>query len=1040
MTDKKQATPDYRALMIDALRKIDSLQAQLESAKQTRHEAIAIIGMGCRFPGGSGIDGYLQLLRSGRDAIAPVPPGRWDVERYYDPEPKAGKMYVYEGGFLDRLEDFDAEFFDISPREAMSMDPQQRLWLEVCWEGLEHANIIPADLYGTQCGVFVGAGSFDFAAVMAKHLKPEQVDGYLGTGASLNMLAGRLSYYLGLTGPSIAVDTACSSALVAVHNACRSLRDHECNLALAGGVNVLLAPETFIAFSQAHMLSPDARCKAFADDADGLVRSEGAGVVVLKRLHDAVADGDRVIAVIKGSAVNQDGASGGLTVPSGPSQQAVIRAALSAAEVRPEQVGYIEAHGTGTPLGDPIEFGALAAGYGNHDRPVYLASVKTNLGHLEAAAGIAGLIKTALSVYHGEIYPHLHFSGPSRHIDWQAWPVKIPVALESWQDAQRFAAVSAFGLSGTNAHLIVGQAPDAQASQTSLVKADSGLQVLRLSAKSPQALQKLAAVYAEQVFAKADVDIAGICHAVNTRRSRFKHELSVSAETAAGFKSQLEQYALTGVLPSHAGYALMPPRVLRTANSGEQQVRNTLGGINMYPTQLPDLPTYPWCKQRHWPNWFNTRSQASAEKLGLSGKQLDSSAFTEDVAVFEVELSGEAWPWLFEHRVYGMAVVPVALFIAIIVDAVKRSYAGQEFSLRDVEIERALLLPERGAVTVQCVLRQAVVQVLSKDPKSGDWHLHVSGTVEQQTFPFNTALRRDCPAGIDAVSFYALYAEHGLAYGPAFQRIERLWQGPDKAIAQLLEMTPTTAFAETLDLPHPVVLDALLQTLGAAIARDGVNAANLPGADAAIARDGVNAANDDAVLQLPRKIARIQCHAQDFSAYRWVLAQLNENGQADLTLYDAGDYALISLEGVELATVSKAQLTRLLSVVADTGQTIAAQQDAIQTRLLSADAGQRRALLENWLVRRLAGTLKRAAAEIQLHRALSSLGLDSLAAVELRGFIRKELAVDAPVSQLLQSDGLALLAFIEQDLMNQTQHLKDNLDRLEDEDMVEGEL
>lgn len=1017
MTDKKQATPDYRALMIDALRKIDSLQAQLESAKQTRHEAIAIIGMGCRFPGGSGIDGYLQLLRSGRDAIGPVPPGRWDVEGYYDPEPQAGKMYVREGGFLDRIEDFDAEFFDISPREAMGMDPQQRLWLEVCWEGLEHANIVPADLYGTQTGVFVGAGSFDFAAVMAKHLKPEQVDGYLGTGASLNMLAGRLSYYLGLTGPSIAVDTACSSALVAVHSACRSLRERECKLALAGGVNVLLAPETFIAFSQARMLSPEARCKAFADNADGLVRSEGAGVVVLKRLSDALADGDRVIAVIKGSAVNQDGASGGLTVPSGPSQQAVIRAALSAADVRPEQVGYIEAHGTGTPLGDPIEFGALAAGYGNHDRPVYLASVKTNLGHLEAAAGIAGLIKTALSVYHGEIYPHLHFSAPSRHIDWQAWPVKIPVALEPWRDTQRYAAVSSFGLSGTNAHLIVGQAPDAQASLSTRDKADSDLQVLRLSAKSPQALQKLAAVYAEQVFAQADVDIAGICHAVNTRRSRFKHELSVSAESAAGFKGQLEQYALTGVLPIRVGYALRTS--CSAANSNEQQVRDTPRGINAYPTQPPDLPTYPWSKQRHWPDWFNARPQASAGKLRLSGKQLDSSAFAEDVAVFEVELSGEIWPWLFEHRVYGMAVVPVALFIAIIVDAVKRSYAGQEFSLRDVAIERALLLPECGAVTVQCVLRQAVVQVLSKDLKSGDWHLHVSGTVEQQTFPFNTELRRDCPAGIDAASFYALYAEHGLDYGPAFQRIERLWQGRDKAIAQLSEMVPETAFAEAHDMPHPVVLDALLQTLGAAISKEGVNAAD---------------------LQLPRKIARIQCHSRDFSAYRWVLAQLNENGQADLALYDAGDRALISLEGVELAPVGKAQLTRLLSVAADTGQTIAAPHDDIQTRLLSADAGQRRALLENWLVRRLAGTLKRAAAEIQLHRALSSLGLDSLAAVELRGFIRKELAVDAPVSQLLQSDGLALLAFIEQALMNQTQDSKDNLDRVEDEDMVEGEL
>ncbi|MDO9003896.1 MAG: SDR family NAD(P)-dependent oxidoreductase [Aquabacterium sp.] len=925
---ESQGTPDYRALMIDALRKIDNLQAQLQAAKNDLHEPIAIIGMGCRFPGGSsGIDAYLHTLRSGRDAIVPIPPGRWDVGHYYDPEPQqAGKMYVREGGFLDAIEDFDAEFFDISPREAMGMDPQQRLWLEVCWEALEHAHIIPADLYGTQTGVFVGASGFDFAAVMAKHLKPEQVDGYLGTGASLNMLAGRLSYYLGLTGPSLAIDTACSSSLVAVHSACQSLRLQECQLALAGGVNVLLAPETYIAFSQANMLSGAARCQAFADNADGLIRSEGAGVVVLKRLADALGDGDRIIAVIRGSAVNQDGASGGLTVPSGPSQQAVIRSALAAAGVRPEQIGYIEAHGTGTPLGDPIEFGALAASYGrgDADKPVYLASVKTNLGHLEAASGIAGLIKAALSVCHGEIFPHLHFKSPSRHIDWQSWAVKIPVTAEPWPDLQRLAAVSSFGLSGTNAHLIVEQPPQALCPQ---VLPPGGTQILQLSAKSRQALQQLAASYAEQLFSKADANIAGICAAANTSRSRFKHELNLRADTAAAFKSQLEQFALTGLMPQiPAGYAS------GIISSDVLQVRDSAHAIYQRQTCV-DLPTYPWCKQRHWPDWFNAKPAALAEKPRFSGKQLATSAWAAEVTVFELELDSDTWPWLCEHQVYGMAVAPVALFIAVIYDALSRCYAGQAFGLQDVEIERALLLPEHDAVTLQCVLRQdaqgVVAQVFGKEQKSGAWLLHVSGVVELHALPFTgmawPGLPGDGFGHMNGAAFYDAYAEHGLVYGEAFQRIQQLWQGEGKAVAELAALADT----ETSATPHPLMLDALLQTLGAVIARDGVNAANLPGAGVAIARDGVNAANlpgagaaiardgVNADLRLPTRIKYIRFYASDFSACRWACAEMDGDLQAGLMLYDADHRALIGLHGVELSPIGKTQLQRLLMPVAD---------------------------------------------------------------------------------------------------------------------------
>ncbi len=561
MTEKTEQKTDYRLLMLDALRKIDALEKKLKTAENQHKEAIAIVGMGCRFPGAeAGLSAYLDLLREGRDAITPMPTWRWQVDDYFDPDlEQPGKMYVREGGFIEQLDRFDAEFFGISPREAMAMDPQQRLWLEVCWEALEQANIVPADLFSSQTGVFVGASSFDFAAIMAKKLPIDQIDAYLGTGASLNILAGRLSYWLGLTGPSMALDTACSSSLVAVHNACQSLRLGECDMALAGGVNVILAPETYVAFSRAGMLSAEARCKTFAEKADGFIRSEGCGAIVLKRLSDAEKHGDSIWAVIRGSAVNQDGASGGLTIPSGPSQQALMNTALAAAGVKPEQVGYIEAHGTGTPLGDPIEMRALAAGYGKNrsQNPIYVSSVKTNLGHLEAAAGIAGLIKTALSLHEAEIFPHLHFTEPSSHIDWQSWPVKIPLERQQWTESgnPRIAAVSSFGLSGTNVHLIVEQAPETELKPLK----QAGLNLLILSAKTYPALQQLAVVYAKQVFSQQQANLPDICYTANCRRSRFNHRLVLMADSANEFKTQLEQFAEPGAV-SEAYHLVTKPK------------------------------------------------------------------------------------------------------------------------------------------------------------------------------------------------------------------------------------------------------------------------------------------------------------------------------------------------------------------------------------------------------------------------------------------------------------------------------------------------
>ena len=386
----KKPTRDNRALLKKALIKLDEMQSKLNALEYAKSEPIAIIGMGCRFPGADNPAAFWELLVNGVDAISEVPADRWDVDAYYDPDPAApGKMITRHGGFLGQVDQFDADFFEISPQEALTLDPQQRLLLEVSWEALEHANQVPAELFNSLTGVFVGISTNDYSQVLTRATKPFEMSD-AGTGNSASIAVRRLSYILGLTGPSMAIDTACSSSLVAIHLAIMSLRNGECELALAGGVNLTLIPEMTVNFSKAGSLAADGRCKTFDAEADGYVRSEGCGIIVLKRLSDALASGDNIFALIQGSAVNQAGPSGGLTIPSGPSQRNVMRQALANAGVQPHEVSYIEAHGTGTSLGDSIEMAALGVIYGQkREQPLLIGSVKSNIGHAEAAAGIS---------------------------------------------------------------------------------------------------------------------------------------------------------------------------------------------------------------------------------------------------------------------------------------------------------------------------------------------------------------------------------------------------------------------------------------------------------------------------------------------------------------------------------------------------------------------------------------------------------------------------------------------------------------------------
>ena len=545
MSDFLKSIADFspkRLMMLAA-----ELEQQVRSLQKRPHAPIAIIGMGCRYPGGvRDAESFWELLSEGRDAITEVPATRWDVSRLFDPNPAASdKVASKWGGFLDAPELFDADFFGIAPVEAAAMDPQQRLLLEVSWEALENAAIAPSTLDGSRTGVYVGLCNSDYAQRSLK-AADRKIDAHFAQGASHAVAAGRISYFLGLRGPSLAIDTACSSSLVAVHQACQALRAGEIDMALAGGVNLLFSPEVTMALSRAGMMAPDGRCKTFSAKADGFVRSEGCGVIVLKRLSDASRDGDRVIAVIRGVAVNQDGRSSGLTAPNGPAQESVIRAAMADAGAAAHDVSYVEAHGTGTNLGDPIELRALEAVLGRgreelHRLPV--GSVKSNFGHAEAAAGIAGLIKVAIALQHRQIPASLHYDEPNGAIDWAGSRLRVPVGNEEWQPSgssgKRMGAVSSFGFSGTNAHVLLGEAEEAPEPE----KHEGGIRVMTISARSPSALQMSAARLADHLRERQQVSLTDVAYTLATGRSLFPYRAAVRADSQMQLVEELSRIA-----------------------------------------------------------------------------------------------------------------------------------------------------------------------------------------------------------------------------------------------------------------------------------------------------------------------------------------------------------------------------------------------------------------------------------------------------------------------------------------------------------------
>jgi len=797
-----------------ALMAVDSMKAKLDEATRARTEPIAIVGMGCRFPGAAdSAEALWQMLREGRDAITPVPADRWDADALYDPDPDApGKSVTRSGGFVGGVDQFDAGFFNLSPREADSLDPQQRLLLEVAWEALEHAGIAADRLNGTPGGVFIGLCSSEYAHLLAGR-DPGAIDSYMVSGTAHATAAGRLSFLLGLQGPAVAVDTACSSSLVAVHLACQALRAKESNLVLAGGVNRILTPEASITFSRARMLAPDGRCKTFDAAADGYGRAEGCGVVVLKRLSDALAANDTIWALIRGSAVNQDGRTSGLTVPNGPAQRAVIEAALRHAGLSPAEIGYVEAHGTGTALGDPIEVGALAQVFGGRPQPVALGSVKTNIGHTEGAAGIAGLIKAALCLHHGEVPASLHFHRLNPLIDQDA-AVRVPTRHGPWpQPGRRAAGVSSFGFSGTNAHVVLEAAPSTPAPVSAPTPRQPRLVVV--SGASEAAVRAQAEAVAHALTGLDGAAFAEACTTLMDGRAQWPFRLAVIATDGAEAAAALRRAPVHRAPETGAAPLVVPGQGADAAHL-DRLAQQFLDGLPLRGEggRRAVLPGVVFQRRRHW---FESAPRRSGTPSGAGthptlGARL---AHPSPLRQFEARLGPDTPAFLGDHRVFGQVLVPATVYLE---NALAASDGG---SVEDLAVLAPLVLDR--AVSVQTIVAADGGFTLYSRPQDqaetgdGGWSLHASGRVGAKPGAGPdavdlAALRRRCAVPVDLDGFYRHWQGMGVDFGPAFRGVRALWSQGDEALAEVA--APVTLEGTRA---HPAWLDACFQTVLAAL-------------------------------------------------------------------------------------------------------------------------------------------------------------------------------------------------------------------------------
>lgn len=1008
--------------LLEALRQT---KAKMERVRERLSEPLAIVGVGCRFPDASNPDEYWNMLSQGR-RVELRTGNRWSESLTAEREKQAGRITANRGSFLDQIDQFDTGFFGISGREAAMLDPQQRLLLEVAWETFENAAIDPWQCRGGRVGAFVGICSNDYLHRLTD--RPyETIDTYLSTGNSHGAAAGRLSYFMDWRGPAVAVDTACSSSLTALHLAARSLRYGDCDLAMVMGVNVILAPELSISLSQAGMLSPTGRCHTFSDAADGFARGEGCGGILLKRLSRAIEDKDRILCLVRGTASNQDGRSNGLTAPNGQSQQQVIRDALLDARCRAEDVDYIEAHGTGTPLGDPIEVDALRAIFAEDrreshvstsvdnsetnsaTRPLRIGSAKANLGHLEGAAGIAGVIKVALSLANECLPPHPEHEKPSERIDWN-WPVKVSSSPTPWNrnSRARIAGVSSFGFGGSNVHAVLSEAPGANIS-TAVSMPDHGesesqlVSLFVLSARSDEALREQAVRWSQHLKARQE-SLADVCLTACVGRTPFESRLAVITNSTEQLADCLSRFANENAQTNQPGSSSnsTATRIINSLASDRQDYGSSaLSGGKTDSTRTAQLlslaqrfvqgesidwnivqprpfgenairislPTYPFQRTRRWFD-ENADRPLLGQRLDLAGETI----------VYETDLSRLSY--LQDHQVNGTAIYPASGFLELAISAGKAA-SDTLLAVDNLQIDRPIVVRIEEETKVQVQLSPTENGYSGKIAirTATSWHTAASFELCQNdsndlipnflTGPskqFGDQLRE-----VSAADHYQFASRLGLQYGPSFQGVRKLFvtrEGDSEitGIVSLPEPTPVGS-----QIFHLALLDACFQ----------------------VAATGLR---DLTSTWLPVSVGKYVVHESPISNQPIrVSAKIDRSSD-----YDAIKicFAIYASEGKLLAVVENLGLKPFGSRQPQGSPQSA--QAAVHGRENFTESDLPATSMRDFLHGRVADIMGLTVSEIPTDKPLDGLGLDSLMAFELRDELERKLHITIPIELFLE--------------------------------------
>lgn len=1007
MDNEKNKIQEYETILRNSLKEIELLRSKVKMYS----EPIAIIGMSCRFPGNSNTpEQFWDLIKNNQDAISDIPLDRWNVDDFYDSNPETpGKMYMRKGGFISqKVDEFDAKFFNISPTEAIDLDPLQRILLELAWEVFENSVYDPDALVGSKTGVFIGIAVPDYANLIGdkKRYDLTQLSAYSITGTVNSIASGRLSHFFGLQGPAVSIDTACSSSLVATHLACESIHRGECEMALAGGINLNLSPLPFVGLCRTRALSPDGHCKTFDVRGDGYGRSEGGGIILLKSLSNALRDGDRILAIIRGSAINQDGRSSGLTVPNGTAQELLINDALNQAKLTPDDITYLEAHGTGTSLGDRIEINSIANVFGRNrkpDNPLFLGAVKSNIGHTESAAGIAGIIKSVLCLQHKKI-PAMSVVNPNPNLHLDKIPAKIPDKLMEWEEVSnaRNIGISAFGLSGTNAHVIVSENPNVK-SVTNFTK--SGQQILAISAKTNEALTMLIQKYVEYLE-NTGASLADIVYSANVGRKHFPapHRVAFIVDSVSQLKEKLSNYLNKSEKPDDVDQYL--ESVARDYQDGKSINWNELYGDTGSNKVI--LPNYPFQRKHYWIDLDPLLFGANPPLLyGLSPLQglLLPTASDEHLFIFNISISN--LPEILDVS----RSVHVGFSQEMLLNALKQLEPVKSYTVSEMSFLLPLLIAKDELRSVLLSLHKDIggaytFKFQSYQKKTNKWSVHIQGkvNVQDKIIPLNSikgnfkeeAIKLGL-ATFNAESFYKMLDSRTMYLGPSVRLIDQVWVSGDRLIAKLY-LRPQNKKSENYAIPQdPAVFDACAQLLHALL--PSTSPANFKMMVIKLGDLAVNFLNNDSELWCSLRVIDKDSTMKD--AYIGELALQNEKGE---NIVECHHFQMKCFTDTSLKSLEEMLSREAISPIEEHVD--------LREKITKLSYDERLSFITNSIKEELAHVLTLPIDEVSLNESINNLGMDSIMGITFKNKIFHKIGIDIPIEEIVQGPSAEKLAAI----------------------------